>query len=39
MLLEGLDAIDLSLKMAEEITAWQKADRDARPWIYLGANA
>lgn len=39
MLLEGLDAIDLSLKMAEEITTWQDADRAARPWIYLGASA
>jgi len=38
MLLEGLDAIDLSLKMAEEITAWQDTDRAIRPWIYLGAN-
>ncbi len=38
MLLEGLDAIDLSLKMAEEIASWQKADRAKRPWIYLGAN-
>ncbi len=39
MLLEGLDAIDLSLKMSEEIATWQDADRAARPWIYLGANA
>lgn len=39
MLLEGLDAIDLSLKLSDEIAAWQKADRAARPWIYLGANA
>ncbi|MEW4469072.1 3-isopropylmalate dehydratase small subunit, partial [Parasphingorhabdus sp. JC815] len=38
MLLEGLDAIDLSMKMADDITAWQVADRTARPWIYLGAN-
>ncbi len=38
MLLEGLDAIDLSLKMAEDIASWQKADRAKRPWIYLGAN-
>ncbi len=38
MLLEGLDAIDLSLKMAEDIAAWQAADRAKRPWIYLGAN-
>ncbi|MEP3226231.1 MAG: 3-isopropylmalate dehydratase small subunit [Parasphingorhabdus sp.] len=38
MLLEGLDAIDLSLKMADQITHWQKADHADRPWIYLGAN-
>lgn len=38
MLLEGLDAIDLSLKMAEDIATWQEADRAQRPWIYLGAN-
>ena len=38
MLLEGLDAIDLSLKMASEIATWQQADRNARPWIYLGVN-
>lgn len=39
MLLEGLDAIDLSLKMAEEITTWQDADRAVRPWIYLEGSA
>ncbi|SIN59784.1 3-isopropylmalate/(R)-2-methylmalate dehydratase small subunit [Parasphingorhabdus marina DSM 22363] len=39
MLLEGLDAIDLSLKMANEISTWQEADRAARPWIYPGATA
>ncbi|MEO9634609.1 MAG: 3-isopropylmalate dehydratase small subunit [Parasphingorhabdus sp.] len=38
MLLEGLDAIDLSLKMMDEIRSWQDADRAARPWIYLGAS-
>lgn len=38
MLLDGLDTIDLSLKMAEEITAWQDTDRAIRPWIYLGVN-
>ena len=38
MLLEGLDAIDLSLKMANDIATWQEADRAQRPWIYLGAN-
>lgn len=36
MLLEGLDAIDLTLTKADEIAAWQQADRRARPWIYLG---
>lgn len=39
MLLEGLDAIDLSLKMADEISTWQRADQAARPWIYPGAIA
>ncbi len=38
MLLEGLDEIDLSLKLAGDISKWQKNDRAARPWIYLGAN-
>ncbi len=38
MLLDGLDAIDLSLKMADDIVAWQKADQTIRPWIYLGAE-
>ena len=38
VLLEGLDAIDLSLKMGDDIAAWQQADRLARPWIYLGAH-
>jgi 3-isopropylmalate/(R)-2-methylmalate dehydratase small subunit len=36
MLLEGLDAIDLSLKHGESIAAFIAADRDARPWIYFG---
>lgn len=36
MLLEGLDAIDLSLKSLPEIEAWTRADRTARPWVYLG---
>lgn len=39
MLLEGLDAIDLSLKMADQIATWQETDRGARPWIYSGASA
>jgi len=36
MLLEGLDAIDLTLKNRAEIAAFQQADRASRPWIYLG---
>jgi len=35
MLLEGLDAIDLTLKQLPEIDAWTKVDRAARPWVYL----
>lgn len=35
MLLEGLDAIDLTLKHEVEIAAWQRNDRKVRPWIYL----
>ena len=35
MLLEGLDAIDLSLKHAGAIAAFHARDRALRPWIYL----
>jgi len=38
MLLEGLDAIDLSLKQADAISVWQATDRTQRPWIYLGGE-
>ena len=34
MLLEGLDAIDLTLKQRGAIDAFTAADRDVRPWIY-----
>lgn len=37
MLLEGLDAIDLTLKNRREIAAFVERDRVARPWIYSGA--
>ena len=37
MLLEGLDAIDLTLKHRPAIEAFRRADRLARPWIYLDA--
>ena len=35
MLLEGLDAIDMTLARSAEIDAWTTVDRRARPWIYL----
>jgi 3-isopropylmalate/(R)-2-methylmalate dehydratase small subunit len=35
MLLEGLDAIDLTLKQRSTIDAFTQSDRAARPWIYL----
>jgi 3-isopropylmalate/(R)-2-methylmalate dehydratase small subunit len=39
MLLEGLDAIDLTLKHAGLVADWQKRDRLARPWAYPEAIA
>jgi 3-isopropylmalate/(R)-2-methylmalate dehydratase small subunit len=39
MLLEGLDAIDLTRKHGEAIAAWQAADRQRRPWVYLEKSA
>lgn len=35
MLVEGLDAIDLTLKHAPAIAAFHVRDRAARPWVYL----
>lgn len=35
MLLEGFDAIDLTLTQSDTIESWTRADRQARPWIYL----
>lgn len=35
MLVEGLDAIALTLKHADAIAAWQKADKARRPYVYL----
>lgn len=35
MLLEGLDAIDLTLKLRGAIDAFRVRDRVERPWIYL----
>lgn len=39
MLLEGLDAIALTLKSLPEIDAWTAADRVRRPWVYTGSPA
>jgi len=39
MLLEGLNAIDLTLKHRDAIAAWTAADRAARPWVYLEKGA
>lgn len=38
MLLEGLDAIDLTLKSQPQIEEFWQRDRIARPWIYLENN-
>lgn len=38
MLLSGLDAIGLTLKGLERIRAFQDADRQRRPWIWLPAS-
>lgn len=35
MLIGGLDAIDLTLRRADEIVAFRDADRTRRPWAYL----
>lgn len=35
MLMEGLDEIDLTLKLRAAIDAFQQRDRAERPWIYL----
>jgi 3-isopropylmalate/(R)-2-methylmalate dehydratase small subunit len=37
MLMEGLDAIELTLKRRQEIAAFRTADATRRPWVYLPA--
>jgi len=39
MLGKGLDLIDLTLTMKDEIESWTQADRALRPWVYLGAGS
>ena len=39
MLLEGQDEIDLTLKHAKGIETFRSADRERRPWAYLGKAA
>jgi len=36
-LLAGLDDVGLTMKSADEIAAWQTADREARPWIWVAS--
>lgn len=38
MLLEGLDAIDLTMKLSGEIARFREVDRRVRPWVYLEAR-
>ena len=38
MLLEGLDAIDLTFKHRDAITAFHARDKAQRPWVYLEQN-
>jgi 3-isopropylmalate/(R)-2-methylmalate dehydratase small subunit len=38
-LLDGLDAIDFTLRLGESIDAFRAADRARRPWAYLEAPA
>lgn len=38
MLMEGLDAIELTLKHQGDIAAFQRSDRILRPWVYLSAQ-
>lgn len=39
MLMEGLDAIDLTMKLRAKIAAFHDRDRAERPWIYLEKQA
>ena len=36
MLLEGLDAIDVTMKLKKAINAFKIVDLSKRPWAYLG---
>lgn len=38
MLLEGLDAISLTLRRQDEISAFRQSDRESRPWAYPGKS-
>ncbi len=39
MLIDGLDAIDLTLTQVAAIEAWRARDAVMRPWVYLGSVA
>jgi 3-isopropylmalate/(R)-2-methylmalate dehydratase small subunit len=38
-LLEGLDDIDLALRLSDDIEAWERRDRLRRPWAWPSASA
>jgi 3-isopropylmalate/(R)-2-methylmalate dehydratase small subunit len=38
MLVDGLDAIDLTLQLREHIQSFLQRDRAERPWVYLGGG-
>ncbi len=39
MLLEGLDAVELTLSRSDEIRAFQARDRERRPWVWIDNDA
>jgi 3-isopropylmalate/(R)-2-methylmalate dehydratase small subunit len=38
-LLEGLDDLDLAVRDLDRIQAWERADREARPWAWASTRA
>jgi 3-isopropylmalate/(R)-2-methylmalate dehydratase small subunit len=38
-LLEGVDDIDLALRLSDDIEAWERRDRRQRPWAWPSLNA
>jgi 3-isopropylmalate/(R)-2-methylmalate dehydratase small subunit len=38
-LLEALDDLDIGIRRLAQISAFQRADRDRRPWVYVGEGS